>query len=63
MIVIGGGMAGAADLYLDDLRRVAMESAQPLAAKQVSIMISKLGNDANLLGAAKVAIDGARRTR
>lgn len=63
MIVIGGGMAGAADLYLDDLRRFAMERAQPLAAKQVSIVVSKLGNDANLLGAAKVAIDGARRTR
>ena len=56
VIVLSGGMAGAADLYLDDLRRAVARSAQPLAAKQVKIVVSKLGSDANLLGVAKLAI-------
>lgn len=55
VIVIGGGLAGAADLFLDELIRVARERAQPLAASQALITVSTLGNDANLLGAARLA--------
>ena len=55
VVVLGGGLAGAADLYLDTLRRVALERCQPLAARRVKIRVSRLGNDANLLGMARLA--------
>lgn len=55
MVVLGGGMAAAADLYLGPLRRAMLERAQPLAARQVRIVVSKLGAKANLLGCAGLA--------
>jgi glucokinase len=56
VIVVGGGLAAAADLYFDTLRRTALERCQPLAARQVKIRVSRLGHDANLLGAARLAL-------
>jgi glucokinase len=56
VIVLSGGMSSAADLYFDELKRSVAQHAQPLAAKQVKIVVSKLGGDANLLGVAKLAI-------
>ncbi len=58
IIVLGGGMADAADLYLDSLKAAMLERAQPLAAKKVKIRVSKLGNAANLLGCASLAWGG-----
>lgn len=55
VVVLGGGMAAAADLYLRSLRRAMLERAQPLAAKRVRIVASKLGPKANLLGCARLA--------
>jgi glucokinase len=55
VVIIGGGMAGAADLYLDSLREAMLERAQPLAAPRVKLVVSKLGDAANLLGCARVA--------
>jgi glucokinase len=55
VVVIGGGLAKAADLFLDSLRKAANERAQPIAAKQVRIVLSSLGPSANLLGAARLA--------
>jgi len=55
IVILGGGMAGAADLYLESLRSSVFEKAQPLAAKQVKITVSKLGDTANLLGCARLA--------
>lgn len=63
VVVLGGGMASAADLYFDTLRQVATERCQPLAARRVKIQVSRLGNDANLLGAARLAWDTALRPR
>jgi glucokinase len=54
VVIIGGGLAAAADLFFDALRDTALRAAQPLAAKQVQIKVSKLGGDANLLGAASL---------
>lgn len=54
-VIIGGGMAGAADLYLESLRHAMLERAQPLAARQVKLVVSKLGGRANLLGCARLA--------
>lgn len=61
LVVIGGGMASAADLYLDALKSAMLERAQPLAGKQVKVVVSKLGDKANLLGCARLAWDHARR--
>ncbi len=59
IVVIGGGMAGAADLYLEALKQAMFERAQPLAVKQVKITVSKLGDAANLLGCARLAWQAA----
>ena len=55
-IVLTGGLANAADVFLDDLKRHARERAQPLSAPQVDIVVTKLGTEANLLGAARLAL-------
>jgi glucokinase len=55
VVIIGGGMAAAADLYLDALRNAMLEKAQPLAARQVKLAVSRLGERANLLGCAHLA--------
>lgn len=55
VIVLGGGLAAAADLLLKPLRQSASSRAQPLSARLVKIVVSKLGGDANLLGVAHLA--------
>lgn len=54
MVVLGGGLMQAADLMFDSLRREVREWAQPLAAQQVRIELTQLGEDAGLLGAAQL---------
>jgi glucokinase len=61
VVVLGGGMASVADLYMESLKSAMMERAQPLAAKQVKVVVSKLGDKANLFGCARLAWDHARR--
>ena len=56
VIVLTGGLTGAADLYLDELKRAARERAQPLSSPDVEIVVTRLGADANLLGVARLAI-------
>lgn len=59
MIVLGGGLMQAGDLFLEPLRREMLEWAQPIAAKQVRIELSQLGEDAGVLGAARMALSAA----
>lgn len=58
MIVLGGGLMRAGGLFLEPLRREMLQWAQPIAAKQVRIELSALGDDAGLLGAARLAFLG-----
>jgi glucokinase len=60
IIVIGGGLAEASDLFLAALRQAAKERAQPIAARQVRIVTSPLGAHANLLGVAQLAVSLGR---
>lgn len=60
VVIVGGGMAEAADLYLESLRDAMLERAQPLAAREVRIVVSKLGAKANLLGCAHLAWKSVR---
>jgi glucokinase len=55
VVVIGGGLAAASDLFLDALKKAMKERAQPIAARRVKVAVSRLGGEANLLGAARVA--------
>jgi glucokinase len=55
IIVLTGGLAQASDLFLDVLREATKERAQPISGKQVRVVQSKLGADANLLGVARLA--------
>jgi glucokinase len=59
MIVMGGGLMQAGGLFLEPLRREMLQWAQPIAAKQVRIELSALGEDAGLLGAARLAFLGS----
>lgn len=60
VVILGGGLAAVADLYLESLRDAMMERAQPLSAKEVRIVVSKLGDKANLLGCARMAWDSVK---
>ncbi len=57
LIVLGGGLMQAADLLLEEARREMLAWAQPLAARSVRIELSHLGEDAALLGAARLALE------
>jgi glucokinase len=55
MIVLGGGLFQAGDLLLDPVKREFVRWAQPLAARNVKIVLSRLGEDAGLCGAGRLA--------
>jgi glucokinase len=55
VIVLGGGLMQAGDLFLEPVRREFRRWAQPVAARQVRIELTQLGEDAGLLGAARLA--------
>jgi len=57
MVVLGGGLMQAGDLFLPTIRRVMPEWAQPVSAQQARIELTQLGEDAGLLGAARLAFD------
>ncbi len=63
VIVLGGGLAGAADLYWKTLEQTARQRSQPLAATQVRMRVSRLGSKANILGVARLAWEAAARPR
>ena len=54
VIVLGGGMASVADVYMTSLQKAMFERAQPLAAKKIKIVVSTLSDTANLLGCARL---------
>ena len=57
-VVLGGGvMQGAGDLLLDRIRSDARRWAQPMAMARCRIELTQLGEDAGLLGAARLALD------
>jgi glucokinase len=57
IIVLGGGLFQAADLLLEPIRRDIKKWAQPLAAKDLRVVVSELGEDAGLFGCGKLAWD------
>lgn len=59
-VVLGGGLFQAADIFFEPVRREFRKWAQPLAAENVRIEISALGEDAGLHGCGKLAWDAVR---
>ena len=59
IIILGGGMASVADLYLTSLQDAMIARAQPIAAQKVKIAVSKLAETVNLLGCARMVWDPA----
>jgi len=57
VVVLGGGLFQAADVFLEPARREFRRWAQPMAAEKVRLVISALGEDAGLYGCAKLAWD------
>jgi glucokinase len=57
VVVLGGGLFQAADLFLEPVRREFKRWAQPLAARSVRIEPSALGEEAGLYGCGKLAWD------
>jgi glucokinase len=56
VVVLGGGLMQASDLFLDPVRRAVRRWAQPRAADQCRIELTALGEDAALFGAARLAL-------
>lgn len=52
IVILGGSVGQHSDLMLPTVRRVASEWAQPYSARDLSIVCSRLGEEAGLLGAA-----------
>jgi glucokinase len=55
VVVLGGGLASIGNLLLVPLRKAVRQWGQPLARRQVRIVISRLGEEAGILGAARYA--------
>ncbi len=58
MIVIGGGVVNGWDLFEKSMRQQVAERAFPLLAARVKIVRAECGDDAGLLGAARLGFDG-----
>ncbi len=60
LIVIGGGLANGWDLFEKHMHQQVLERAFPLPARQVRIVRAECGDDAGLLGAARLAFTRER---
>jgi glucokinase len=60
MIVFGGGIFGPAARFLDRIRDEAAQWAQPIGMRQVRFVVSALGGDAPLYGAASLVLSAAQ---
>ena len=59
MIILGGGLFQAGDILLQPVRKEFKKWAQPIAARQVKLKLSALGENAGLYGAARLAWEAA----
>ncbi|MDS1029565.1 ROK family glucokinase [Bacillota bacterium LX-D] len=60
LIVLGGGVSAAGDILLQPVRKMLEEKMHMLPQKIPQVMIAKLGNDAGLLGAARLVFNPER---
>jgi glucokinase len=55
IVVIGGGLSNGWDLFEKHMHQQVIERAFPIPARRVKIVRAQCGDDAGLLGAAKLA--------
>ncbi len=61
IMILGGSIGQNAEPILPRIRQIAMEQAQPYAARDLPIVCTKLGEEAGLLGAAYSAFEQIER--
>jgi glucokinase len=57
IVVIGGGLSNGWDLFEQHMRQQVIERAFPIPARRVKIVRAECGDDAGLLGAARLAFE------
>jgi predicted NBD/HSP70 family sugar kinase len=57
MIVIGGSVANEGESVMAGIREVVYRRSMPLATAQLSVVLSKAGNQAGVLGASRMVIE------
>jgi glucokinase-like ROK family protein len=57
LVVLGGGVTGAGDLFLATIRETVYRRSLPLATRELQILPSALGSEAGVVGAAAVVAD------
>jgi len=57
IVIFGGGLFGPARKFLDQIKMEAGKWAQPISYKQVTLENSRLGGDAGLVGAGRLAFN------
>lgn len=62
-VIVGGELSRAGDVLLEPIRQMVSQYAIPSAAERVEIVLSELGKRAEVIGAAKVALDQDRMQR
>ncbi len=59
VVLIGGGLSNGWELFEQHMRQQVMERAFPIPARRVKIIRAQCGDDAGLLGAARLAFVGS----
>jgi glucokinase len=54
MIILGGSVMKSADLFLDGIRKVISQGCRFVPFETTKLAMASLGDDANLIGAARV---------
>ena len=62
LIVIGGGVAGLGHALLAEIRSVIYRQSLPLATGNLPVVLSELGGDAGVIGAARLISDAVYAT-
>jgi glucokinase-like ROK family protein len=62
LIVIGGGVAGLGHTLLAEIRSVIYRQSLPLATGSMPVVLSELGGDAGVIGAARLVSDAVYAT-
>jgi predicted NBD/HSP70 family sugar kinase len=57
LILLGGEVAGAGDLYLATIRQKILGQSPPLATRDLSVALSTLYTSAGLIGCAAMVLD------
>ncbi|MDI7247866.1 MAG: ROK family protein [Bacillota bacterium] len=63
VVVLGGGVGRRLGLYLGEVRRIVDATAQPQAAPVARVACAELGDDAGVIGAARMAMEALGLTR